>query len=209
VGIKERRGKEKQLLEDKILDAARNILAEEGYEGLSMRRIAERIEYSATTIYLYFKDKSELVYALSEETYGHIYNFKKIGDCKKDPLKWLRKAMRLYLEFGLDNPSHYKAAYIAHPYRHPEMIEYDEWHPNAQRGLRAYSEAISECVKQGEFRPVDVALTNQVLGSALHGLVSAMVTHHDFPWLDRDRLIEHLIETIIFGLASPGILPKA
>ena len=57
MGIKERQVRQKEVLRQDILDAARDLFIEEGYENTSMRKIAERIEYSPTTIYYYFKDK--------------------------------------------------------------------------------------------------------------------------------------------------------
>ena len=64
MGVKERREREKESLRQDILDVAREMFATEGYESVSMRKIADKIEYSPTTIYLYFKDKNELFYAL-------------------------------------------------------------------------------------------------------------------------------------------------
>ena len=61
MGVRDRRARQKQLLRQQILDAARALLVREGYDSLSMRRVAERIDYSPTAIYLHFKDKQELV----------------------------------------------------------------------------------------------------------------------------------------------------
>jgi AcrR family transcriptional regulator len=60
MGISQRREREQEQLRRKIFDAASELFAQEGYQNVSMRKIAERIEYSPTTIYLYFKDKNEL-----------------------------------------------------------------------------------------------------------------------------------------------------
>jgi AcrR family transcriptional regulator len=68
MGIRERRARQKSSLRRQILDAARQMFAEEGYERVSMRRLAARIEYSPTAIYLYFKDKDELFRAICDET---------------------------------------------------------------------------------------------------------------------------------------------
>jgi AcrR family transcriptional regulator len=68
MGVLERRQREKTTLRREILAAARELIAKEGYESVSMRKIAERIEYSPTTIYLYFRDKEELVREVCEET---------------------------------------------------------------------------------------------------------------------------------------------
>ena len=66
MGVKDRRARQKTLLRQQILDAARDLLVRDGYEKLSMRRVAERIDYSPTAIYLHFKDKQELVSSLCE-----------------------------------------------------------------------------------------------------------------------------------------------
>ena len=60
MGVKERRAKQKGQLRQQIMDAARDILVREGYDGLSMRKVAERIDYSPTAIYLHFKDRDDL-----------------------------------------------------------------------------------------------------------------------------------------------------
>ena len=70
MGVAERRAREKTQLRQEILDAAREIFATEGYEALTMRRVAEKIEYSPTAIYLHFKDKAELVQAICDELFA-------------------------------------------------------------------------------------------------------------------------------------------
>src|SRR5271168_4346283 len=72
MGVQERRAREKKELRDEILDAARDLFLREGYENVSMRKIAEKIEYSPTTIYLYFQDKSELLDCICEETFARL-----------------------------------------------------------------------------------------------------------------------------------------
>src|SRR5262244_2221370 len=72
MGVMERRIREKQALRQEILDAARELFVTEGYENVSMRKVAERIEYSPTTIYLYFKDKADLHDCICEETLGRL-----------------------------------------------------------------------------------------------------------------------------------------
>jgi AcrR family transcriptional regulator len=59
--LQERRERQRQSLRKQILDAARELFTELGYEAVSMRRIADKIGYSPTTIYLHFADKEALV----------------------------------------------------------------------------------------------------------------------------------------------------
>src|ERR1035441_221066 len=72
MGVVERKTRERKALREEILDAARQIFVTEGYDGVSMRRVAEKIEYSPTTIYLYFKDKSDLMYEICQETFAKL-----------------------------------------------------------------------------------------------------------------------------------------
>ena len=57
MGVKERRAREKEQLRRQIIAAARELFVNEGYENVSMRKIADKIEYSPTMIYLYFKTR--------------------------------------------------------------------------------------------------------------------------------------------------------
>ena len=72
MGIKERRDAEKSEMRKRIMDAATEIINQEGYEKLSIRKIASKIEYSPTTIYLYYKDKAEIVRDMSDTLYRKV-----------------------------------------------------------------------------------------------------------------------------------------
>jgi AcrR family transcriptional regulator len=106
MGVKERRARQKSLLRQEILDAARDILVREGYDSLSMRRVADKIDYSPTAIYLHFKDRDELVFCVCEEFMaGLVREMKDIVGRTSDPMAALRKSLRRYIEFGLANQS--------------------------------------------------------------------------------------------------------
>ena len=71
MGIKERQDRERAAVRQAILDAARDLFVTEGYRTVSMRKIAERIEYSPAAIYGYFASKDEIFFALVEEGFRH------------------------------------------------------------------------------------------------------------------------------------------
>ena len=105
MGIRERRVREKEQLRRKILNAARELFAKEGYENVTMRKVAHKIEYTPTTIYLYFKDKEELVAAVCEETFAGLLEVVERMERKySDPLEQVRAGCRAYIEFGLAYP---------------------------------------------------------------------------------------------------------
>ena len=112
MGTTERREREKQELRTRILDAARELFAELGYEAVTMRRIAERIEYSPTAIYFHFKDKEALMRELCEVDFATLaQQFRTIAR-EKDPIERLRKIGHAYVAFGLEYPNHYRLMFM-------------------------------------------------------------------------------------------------
>src|SRR5207247_4153004 len=104
MGVQERKARQKENLRQEILDAARELFVREGIENVSIRKIAERIEYSPGTIYLYFNDKAEILQTLCQETFSKLQQkMQAIKDDTADTLGSLRRGMRTYIEFGLEN----------------------------------------------------------------------------------------------------------
>ena len=67
MGIKERQERDREAVRRSILDAARELFVSEGYRNVSIRKIAEKIEYSPAAIYGYFPSKDDIFYELAEE----------------------------------------------------------------------------------------------------------------------------------------------
>ena len=184
-----------------ILDAARELFVNEGYENVSMRRVAEKIEYSPTTIYLYFEDKASLLYAICEETFAKLAKrmeaITREGD---DPIDVLRRGCRAYVDFGLKNPNHYKLTFINHP-QHPGD---DKRHlREGSMGLKAYGNlraGVEACIKARKFRETDVEAVTQMMWAGGHGITSLLISMPDFPWVRKGELIDLMIDTLINGL---------
>src|SRR5688500_15821418 len=95
-----------------ILDAARELFVERGVEAVTMRAVAERIEYTPTAIYHHFRDKHTLLVELCVTDFrrlGHV--FQRLGRVA-DPIDRLRHFGNAYVEFGLANPSHYRFMFM-------------------------------------------------------------------------------------------------
>src|SRR5574337_1850062 len=114
MGIAERKARERQELRQQILDGARHLFVHEGYESVSMRKIADFIDYSPASIYTYFKDKDEILDCLCEETFArlHAHKLAVLQEMKGDPLDLLKKGMEAYIRFGLLHPDHYTVTFI-------------------------------------------------------------------------------------------------
>lgn len=200
MGIAERRARQREDLRQEILDVARRMFVEEGYGAVSMRKIAQRIEYSPTTIYLHFKDKSELFNQLCEETFAQLVRrLENLRRRHTDPLDSLQAGLRCYIDFGLKNPNHYTVTFIIAP---KESGDYTFENSIGARAFGAMRDGVAECVAAGKFRPLDVDTAAQGLWATIHGVTSLLIVHHDFPFVARAKLIDHTIETTIRGLRA-------
>jgi len=202
MGPRERREREKEVLRQEILDAARELFVKEGYENVSMRRIAEKIEYSPTTIYLYFQDKAELLYHLCEETFAKLVKTFESFEDNSDPLNCLRRGCRAYIDFGLKYPNHYRVTFML-PREGGEKRE--RFLQEKSMGRQAFNHLrsiVEECVRQNKFRRVDVEVTSQAFWAAIHGVTSLLITKPKFPWAEKNKLINFIIDTMIDGLKA-------
>lgn len=108
-----RRAHHKRELRQAVLDAAGALFLSEGYDGMSMRRIAEQIGYTPTTIYIYFKNKDEILLALLNDGYARFgAALAEAAARKRDPLRRLEAIGEAYIAFGLANPLHYQLMFM-------------------------------------------------------------------------------------------------
>jgi AcrR family transcriptional regulator len=201
MAILDRRKREKERLRLEILDAARELFVAEGYENVSMRKIAERIEYSPTTIYLYFKDKSELLQEICEAS------FEKLGDeivksqeLGGTPLEILRRGMMAYIDFGLNNPHHYDVVFISPKEKYFNSDGYTFEGSAGQRAFELLAASVANCVQAGVIGQGNVAVIAQTLWAGIHGVTSLMITHEGFPFAERQTLTKAVVDTMIRGL---------
>jgi AcrR family transcriptional regulator len=201
MGVKERRARQKKFLRQEILDAASELFVRNGYENVSMRRIAGKIEYSPTTIYIYFKDKAELLEQVCKETFARlVQRLSKIMEQPGDPAEQLKRGLLAYIEFGLQNPHHYRATFMM-PI--PEGFDKAKYHDKDSPGMQAFSfliRGVTECVKAGKMPATNVELASQTLWAGVHGITSLLITHHTFPWVGREKVMHTMVDTLVAGL---------
>jgi AcrR family transcriptional regulator len=198
MGVKERRQREKENLRQVILDAAREMFAEEGYASVSMRKIADKIEYSPTTIYLYFKDKNDLLRQICDETFAKLgRKFQAMSKKHDSNLEGLREGLRIYVEFGLKHPKHYEVTFML-----PLTVDLgDEFEGSlGQRAFEYLRVGVANCMASGEIKKGDVDLISQTLWAGIHGITSLLIGHEGFPFVNKKTLINSVIDTMLKGL---------
>lgn len=185
-------------LREEILDVSRELLIKEGFGKMSMRRIAERADVSATSIYLYFKNKDDLLLALIEES---IENLKaalmEVVDVSKGLLMQLEDMARAYINYALNHPQEYEIIYMVRP---EEMPRYPK---EKFMNIRSAYELLAGIISEGHAREqidVEDALINAyTLWAQLHGVVSVILNKRLDTRIPQEQFIEQALENIIRG----------
>ncbi len=171
---RERRAKEKARLRRRILDAARRLFVEHGYELVTMREIARQIDYTATALYYHFPDKESLLRELCRNDFLALSAaFGRLGRIA-DPVERIRQIGRTYVHFGLKHPQHYRLMFLVpHPEPPPEQMHIERGNPE-QDAYAFLLQAVTAAAEAGRFRPElkDPQLIAQVMWAAVHGLVT-------------------------------------
>jgi AcrR family transcriptional regulator len=187
MGVKERREREKSETRDKILDAARELFVTEGFEGVSMRKVAEKIEYSPTAIYVHFADKQELFRELCHQDYARLAEVFQSSVMSTDPVERLKQIGAIYLEFGSRYPNHYKFMFMTtHPPHEPDEID-KEVMGNPEMDAYAFlKSAVQQAIDAGCFRPeiTDPEIVSQTLWASVHGVISLEIAKGGDPWVE-------------------------
>jgi AcrR family transcriptional regulator len=206
MGPKERRQKERDDTRTRILDAARELFVSEGYDGVSMRRIAEKIEYSPTAIYFHFRDKETLIRALVDHDFLELAEQFGAAAQIPDPIDRLRATGHGYAEFGLTHPYHYRLMFMT-----PHEMKSDESaldHGNPEEDAYAFLKSImAEAIAKGRLREKysDVDLAAQTVWAGVHGAISLEIAKCNDDWVewtDVRKRVATMIDVLIDGLTT-------
>ncbi|HBN07404.1 MAG TPA: TetR/AcrR family transcriptional regulator [Cyanobacteria bacterium UBA8530] len=199
MSIQERRAREREERRDCILQAAQAIIAEEGIEKLSVRKIASRIEYSPSLIYHYFQDKEEILHHLMGGVYKAIleaiapYQFS-----EEPPEEKIKASTRKYIEMALQMPDAYKAIMLSSvpgTLAHTSILFKDARQKRPALGMLCqYLEEL------GWENEEQIERTAQVYWCATFGLIIRMITEKDLDHMQIERLIENYLHFILGGI---------
>lgn len=194
---------------DTILKAARDLFVEVGYEKFSMRRLARRIGYSPTTIYIYFKDKRALILSLCEELFEHYLTaLQGLARQESDPLQRLRRAFLFWVRFGLDNPEHYRVVFYTYAAIYGSPREFLAQDSLARRAYFFQRKIVNDCIVAGEFRAMDPDTATQAIWVAMHGVISVTIFTEDFPLHPPEALAKVLLDGLLTGFAPASAGPR-
>ncbi len=209
MGPQDRRARERAQMRDSILNAARELFAIHGYEGVSMRKIAERIEYSPTAIYLHFADKETLFRELCMQDFRLLSTeFSALANVA-DPMQRLFGIGEAYVRFGTSHPFHYRLMFMTPPpVAKCDESPYDkDGKGNPETDAYAMLRwTVEEAIKAGAFRPeyTDAELLAQTLWAVVHGVTSMQISLGNDSWLawrPLEQRTRAVLDAVMHGLA--------
>src|SRR2546428_8801710 len=179
----ERRQRERVQTRQKILDAARRMFVQRGYEATTMRAIAAKIGYTPTAIYHHFEDKEALVAELSALDFRAFAQALQDFGAVADPVERLRRTGRAYVAFGVANPMHYQFLFMTRrPKESPKGTGQPDPGEDAYGVLRqTCADAIAARRPRPELTDADDAA--QVAWRAMHRLGALHIAEVHDPWI--------------------------
>jgi AcrR family transcriptional regulator len=196
-----RRRQRSPLTLDSVIDAARQLLASEGLEALSLRGVAARMGVTAPALYAHVDDKLDLMRKIGEDGFESlIRGFAPISSA--DPLEEIRQIARVYLRFARSNPQQFRVMFLF-----PAPVVGAPAPDSLLKSARAYAiatDAVSRAIEAGALRPEDPQLAMLTIWSAVHGVTMMLVSGGNFGRAVEDRLMESVVDNLLRGLAIGG-----
>ncbi|NBA86700.1 TetR family transcriptional regulator [Emticicia sp. CRIBPO] len=187
MGVTERKERDKEEMRVRILNAARKLFLEQGYEKTSIRNIADAIEYSPGTIYLYFKDKNELLFALHSESFiGLIKSFEAVAYIE-NPMDQLIGMGEQYLRYGLENPELYDLMFLMISPIEALACSDDIWE-DGNRAFGMLKAVVQRCLDAGHFKGYDLDDLSMMVWATVHGLVTLHLRKRTLMFDESERI---------------------
>lgn len=192
---------------EEILAAAKALLLAEGYDGFSMRKVAAAVGISSTALYLYFKEKDELLDEICQRVFTSMAP--ELGALLADdasPIERLRKGLILYVHFGLAHPDEYRVVFLTRregdAWDHRAPLQYvDRWGYPRINTFMFLVEGLRQCIAAGQVRDDDVWVMAESVLAAQHGLLALLILAPGQKWTDAATIVPAHVDMIVRGLA--------
>jgi AcrR family transcriptional regulator len=185
-------------LRAEILQAARELLREEGYEGFTLRKLGQRMECSPMALHSYFADKQAIFTALAQEA-SELLAVRLDQSQAGDPLSTLRKVLRAYIAYAEENPLEYRLSFLE-----SQRVKSQRSRKEMRNSNPAFSllfRCVETCSEAGVFRG-DVFAVTAILWTGVHGAAIVLLSEPNSPFVSRERFAEEIVETLLSGIRN-------
>jgi AcrR family transcriptional regulator len=185
-----------------ILDAAERIFVAEGYEGATIRKIADEVGVSSTALYMHFRDKDEILHEICfAAMQALLEQNSQIAAQPIDSVTRVRLMLEAYVRMGLEHPNAYRLVFCSPQRADGGAVEAATAEIGAQCYAR-YAGVVREIAQEGRLRIGDADSAAQALWAACHGLVALMITRPNITWAPADELTSLMVEGLLHGLVT-------
>jgi AcrR family transcriptional regulator len=202
MGTKERQQRERDRLREAILTAARALFITEGYSNVSMRKIAERIEYSPAAIYSYFPSKDDIFFALAEEGFRLLATHgQSVCGAIADPFDRLRRGLWAFYEFSKSHPEYFNLMFVDRSV--PSLTQDFQRFEFFQATTALFEADIQACIARGQFSSqLNPAAALHVLWVGMLGVATIGLSQRLAPGEDPEALARDLLDTMLAGFTT-------
>jgi AcrR family transcriptional regulator len=204
MGIKERQERDREAVRRSILDAARELFVSEGYRNVSIRKIAEKIEYSPAALYGYFPSKDDIFYALADEGFRLLHRDHAGTHGEQSSLKPLDRIKGIFwglYEFSLQHPQYFELMFVDRSV--PRISQAYERFAFARQVKAELVEQIKACIDSGELPShLDANVVFRLLTMGLLGLAMMRLSDRLGPGENADTLARDVLAVTLRGLQS-------
>jgi AcrR family transcriptional regulator len=184
-----------------ILEAAERIFVADGYEGATIRKIADEVGVSSTALYMHFPDKGCILLEICERTISQLLERNRAIAAKPiDAGSRVRQMLDSYMRWGLEHPNAYQLVFSG-----PSPVSPDKGETVADLSARCYetfSGVVREVAADGRLRSGTADSAAQALWACCHGVVMLMVTRPGFEWAPTDELLSVTLDGLMHGLVT-------
>lgn len=199
-----RKDEQKAELRDMILERARELVLQKGFAEFSVRRLAEAIGYAPGTIYLYFKNRDDLVREICVRGFAALSEAMGAAAEVADPRERLAALMRAYADFAVNNHETYRLSFMEDPKFTEEILCAAPLEADDGAGRQAFAavvKAVGDLKRGGKLvRGEDENLLAEVLWAGVHGVISLKLIYPAFPTNSTEILVNKMIRTLLKGL---------
>jgi AcrR family transcriptional regulator len=203
MGIKERQGRAREAIRRAILDAARDLFVSEGYQNVSIRKIAERIEYSPAAIYGYFASKDDIFFALAEEGFRLLHGDPDAFAALESlpPLEQIRASFTRLYEYSREHPQYFALMFVDRSV--PRISREYERFAFAREMKHHMLTQIQACIESGVLTPdVKPEVALRLLTVGIVGVVVLSLSERLGPGESADALARDVLDVTLAGLRS-------
>lgn len=185
-----------------ILRAAERIFVADGYEGATIRKIADEVGVSSTCLYMHFRDKDQILLEICTAAMEELLALNnEIAALPLSPVERVRIMLKAYIDFALRNPNAYQLIFCSSPWLASQQKLAATSELGAQCSAR-FSGVVREIAAEGRLKTGDPHTVYQTLWAACHGLVTLLMTKPSLEWAPAGKLADVLVDGLLFGLIA-------